>query len=237
MHCSFNMRQVVSILNDFAQLFFPQICAGCGGTLPSPAPVCLHCMNELPLTNFHLYADNPVEKYFWGRMPVTAAASMCHFTEGSLIQRLLHQLKYNGHQDVGVFLGRMMGRTLQQTDRFNHIDALVPLPLFASRQKKRGYNQSETLCTGMAAVLNLPVINHAVVRLAATATQTHKNRTERWANMADKFEVTAPGALKGRHILLVDDVTTTGATLEACGQAILTTAGASISIATLAYTV
>jgi ComF family protein len=134
-------------------------------------------------------------------------------------------------------LGRMMGITLNESKRFSDIDLLVPLPLFAARQKKRGYNQSVLICKGTGAVTNLPVNTDAVLRLSATETQTRKNRVDRWKNMERKFEVVNPIALEGRHILLVDDVITTGATLEACGQEILQVPGAKLSIATLAYTV
>jgi len=232
------MMLVKSIINDFSHLFFPHVCAGCGtGNISHQSPVCMHCINQLPLTNFHLYTDNPVEKYFWGRIPVSCAASLCHFTDGSLIQHLLHQLKYKSNKDVGYFLGRMMGNSLNAAGRFRDIDVLIPLPLFASRQKKRGYNQSEVLCSGMADILKLPVINDAVMRLTATETQTHKNRIERWMNMEGKFELTKPAAVTGKHVLLVDDVITTGATLEACGQEILKAPGVKLSIAALAYTV
>jgi len=232
------MIPVKSIINDFSHLFFPHVCAGCGSdNISRQSPVCIHCINRLPLTNFHLYANNPIEKYFWGRMPISAAASLCHFTDGSLVQHLLHQLKYRGNKETGYFLGRMMGNSLQATDRFRDIDVLIPLPLFASRQKKRGYNQSAILCSGMATILRIPVVQDAVLRLASTETQTHKNRIERWQNMEGKFELVNPAALAGKHILLVDDVITTGATLEACGQEILKAEGVKLSIATLAYTV
>lgn len=237
-HCYFSMIPVTSIISDFSHLFFPHVCAGCGtDNISRQAPVCMQCINQLPLTNFHAYTNNPVEKYFWGRIPVTGAYSLCHFTESSLIQHLLHQLKYKGNKEVGWFLGRMMGHSLKETDRFSNIDMMIPLPLFASRQKKRGYNQAEILCNGIAEIVKLPVVNDAVIRLTATETQTHKNRIERWANMEGKFELIKPAALAGKHILLVDDVITTGATLEACGQEILKAAGTKISIATLAYTV
>jgi ComF family protein len=229
---------VKSIINDFSHLFFPHICAGCGtDNISRHSPVCIHCTSQLPLTNFHFYANNPVEKYFWGRIPVTHATSLCHFTEGSLVQHLLHQLKYKSNKEVGYFLGRMMGNALNATDRFRDIDMVIPLPLFASRQKKRGYNQSEVLCSGIASILSLPLINDAVIRLTATETQTRKNRIERWINMEGKFELVKPAAITGKHVLLVDDVITTGATLEACGQEILKAAGVKLSIATLAYTV
>ena len=227
-----------TIWNDFSHLFFPHVCAGCGAdSLGLQSPLCIHCINLLPLTNFHFHANNPVEKHFWGRLPVTGATSLCHFTTGSLIQHLLHQLKYKGNKDTGYFLGRMMGKALNESGRFSNIDALVPLPLYTARQRKRGYNQSAVLCNGIAGIMQLPVITDAVIRLAATETQTRKTRIERWRNMEGKFEVIKPAAITGKHVLLVDDVVTTGATLEACGHALLKAEGVKLSIATLAYTV
>ncbi|MEP7277473.1 MAG: phosphoribosyltransferase family protein [Bacteroidota bacterium] len=232
------MIPVKSIISDFSHLFFPHVCAGCGtDNLNSHSPVCLCCISQLPLTNFYDYAGNPVEKNFWGRIPVEAAASLYHFTDGSLVQRLLHQLKYRGRKELGFFLGSMMGNAIQGSDRFRDIDIIIPLPLFAARQRKRGYNQAAVLSEGMAGLLQKPVAANLVKRLAATATQTHKNRIERWVNMEGKFELVNPAAVEGRHVLLVDDVITTGATLEACGQEILKMAGTKLSIATLAYTV
>jgi ComF family protein len=229
---------VKTVLNDFSHLFFPHICAGCGtDTISLESPLCIKCIDQLPLTNFHLYANNPVEKHFWGRIPVTNAAALCHFTTGSLVQHLLHQIKYKGNKEAGYFLGRMMGNTLKASNRFDDIDALIPLPLFAARQKKRGYNQSAILCDGMAEIMNVPVVKHAVIRLSATETQTRKNRIDRWKNMEGKFELVKQDALTGKHVLLVDDVITTGATLEACGQELFKTDGLRLSIATLAYTV
>ena len=230
--------QVKSVIKDFAHLFFPHICAGCGTDVISHyIPICARCISRLPVTNFHHYANNPIEKYFWGRIPVFSAAAFCHFTAGSLVQHLLHQLKYKGNKEVGYVLGRMMGATLLESERFGSIDTLMPLPLFAARQKKRGYNQSAEICNGISAVMGLPVNTSAVVRLSATETQTHKNRVDRWQNMDGKFEVVNSNLLTGRHVLLVDDVITTGATLEACGQELLEIPGLKLSIATLAYTV
>lgn len=232
------MLQLKTIWHDFSHLFFPHICAGCGtDNLSLHTPLCMQCVNQLPLTNFQLHADNIIEKYFWGRLPVNAATSLCHFTGGSLIQHLLHQLKYNGNKEMGYFLGTMIGIALQSSERFAHIEALVPLPLYAERERRRGYNQAAVLCDGIAGIINVPVETGAVIRLSATATQTKKNRTERWQNMEGKFELVKPELIAGKHVLLVDDVITTGATLEACGHELLKAGGIQLSIATLAYTV
>jgi ComF family protein len=232
------MIQVKSIINDFVHLFFPHVCAGCGtDVLNRASQLCLRCIDQLPLTNFHIHANNPVEKKFWGRIPVANAAAYCHFTGESLIQHLLHQLKYKGNREIGFFLGRMMGNALQSSNRFRDVDVLIPLPLFAAREKRRGYNQAAILSDGIAQAMKLPVVKDAVIRLSATETQTHKNRVERWQNMEGRFQLTNSALITEKHILLIDDVITTGATLEACGQELLQAKNIRLSIATLAYTV
>lgn len=232
------MLQLQALVNDFSQLFFPHLCAGCGtDILSSRTALCFQCVDSLPLTNFHQYAGNPVEKIYYGRLPLAAAASLCYFTKDSIIQSILHQLKYKGNKEVARMMGRLMGNALLNNLRIAKPDALVPLPLFALRQKQRGYNQAELLCDGMAEVLGVPVLRNAVKRIHQTETQTHKNRIERWQNMEGKFTITNEASLSGRHLVLVDDVITTGATLEACGQELLRAPGSSLTIYTLAYTV
>ena len=199
-------------------------------------PICLDCSTDLPLTNFWLHAGNPVEKIFWGRLRIEAAASMLYFTKRSIIQNLLHELKYRGNKEVGRLLGRMMGEKLEQSERFKDVDALVPLPLFYDREKKRGYNQAAVICDGMAEIMNKPVLKNAMMRRTKTDTQTHKSRAERWTNIQGKFELTSHSGISDMHVLLVDDVITTGATLEACGAELLKAKNTRISIATLAYT-
>jgi len=225
-------------LHPLLHLFIPHNCPGCGSDIMSRQQVlCMHCINRLPVTGFHDHANNPVEKIFWGRMPVTSAASYLYFSKDSLLQHIVHELKYKGNKELGLFIGRKMGEVLLQTHRFTGIGALVPLPLFAARERKRGYNQALVLCQGMAAVLSLPVLDKVIRRNTSSESQTHKNRIDRWLNMQGKFELQQPGAITGKHILLVDDVITTGATLEACGQELLTAPDTRLSIMTMAYTV
>ncbi|MBO9199248.1 MULTISPECIES: ComF family protein [Niastella] len=227
-----------NILHPLLHLFIPHHCAGCGSDIMSRQQVlCMQCINRLPVTGFHHHGGNPVEKIFWGRLPITAATSYLYFSKDSLLQHIVHELKYKGNKELGFFLGRKMGETLLQTHRFNNIDALVPLPLFAARERKRGYNQASILCRGMAAVLSLPVLEHIVHRHTLSDTQTNKNRINRWLNMQGKFELKQPAMISGKHILLVDDVITTGATLEACGQQLLTAADTRVSIMTMAFTI
>ena len=182
-----------------------------------------------------MHANNPVEKIFWGRLAITAAMSEFYFAKGTLIQTLIHQFKYKANIDVGLYLGAMMGSSLLNNNRFPKIDALIPLPLFADKEFKRGYNQATILCNGMSEIMDVPVIKNNIVRKRFTETQTKKHRAERWENVEGSFEINNPDEIRDKHLLLVDDVVTTGATLEACGIGILKIEGARLSIATLAY--
>jgi ComF family protein len=227
----------LNLFRDFSHLFFPHICAGCGtDILGANSVLCIKCVN-LPVTNFHLRQENQVEKIFRGRLLVKEVTSFCYFSKDSLIQRLLHQLKYKGNKEVGYFTGRMMGTALRQSERYDTIDALIPLPLFASREKKRGYNQAAILCEGISETTGIPVYKNIITRITSTETQTHKNRIERWLNMEGRFELKNAEAIKNKHVLLVDDVLTTGATLEACGHELLKGENTLVSISTLAYAV
>lgn len=171
---------------------------------------------------------------FWGRVELKAAHSEFYFSKGQLIQVLMHQLKYKGNKEVGIYLGRITAQNILQCGRFGHIDYLVPLPMFPAKEFKRGYNQATIICHGMAEVMKVPVLLNNVIRQRPTETQTKKHRIERWENVAESFTVAHPARLEGKHILLVDDVLTTGATLDACCQCLRQIPGLAISIATLA---
>lgn len=226
-----------NITNNLVHLFFPHLCAGCGSDIiDNKQTLCLHCNDQLPVTDFHMHANNPVEKIFWGRIPVVAAASYLYFTKGSILQHLLHQFKYKGNKEIGSFLGRQMGAAFMQSNRFSQIDALIALPLFHSKERKRGYNQAAVLCEGFSAATGIPFLNNVVIRTLSTETQTHKNRIERWQNMEARFELKSETVICNKRLLLLDDVVTTGATLEACGHELLKAAGTQLNIATLAYT-
>ena len=224
-----------TLFNDTLHLFYPHVCTGCGSDLVSESNlICLKCISILPQTNYALHANNPIEKIFWGRIPLVAAHSEFYFLKESLVQELIHQLKYKGNKDIGFYMGEIMGKSLLESNRFKTIDALIPLPLNTAKEHKRGYNQAAIICDGMSAVMNIPVIKNVVFRQRFTDTQTKKHRTERWQNVADSFVIKDPGKLRGKHLLLVDDVVTTGATLEACGATMLSVDGVKLSIAALA---
>jgi ComF family protein len=191
----------------------------------------------MPLTRFEFFSSNPIEKIFWGRVEVEAAAAHLYFTSGSLVQRSLHLLKYKARKEIGIYFGQQMGASLKLSARFNNCEIIIPLPLFAAREKNRGYNQATLIAEGISQQLKIPVIKDAVSRIKTTETQTHKSRIQRWKNMESTFEIREHHKISGKHVLLVDDVVTTGASLEACTQVLLTSPGVKVSIACLAHTV
>lgn len=230
------MALIKNIFSSTLHLFYPHVCTGCGSDLlQEDNLLCLHCINNLPKTNFAQHQNNPVEKIFWGRIPIAAAHSEFYFAKESLLQHLIHQLKYKNNTDIGFYLGQLMGKTLSDSNSFNNIEYLVPLPLYPDKERKRGYNQAAIICNGMSEVMNVPVLVGNVIRQRFTETQTRKHRTERWENVEGSFVVKDATVLKGKNILLVDDVITTGATLEACGTTILQTSDLKLYIATLAH--
>jgi ComF family protein len=228
------MIKLKEIKDSVLHLLFPHVCTGCGSDILNEETVlCIKCMDAMPETNFELHQNNPVEKLFWGRLPLTGATAQFYFTKESLMQHLMHQFKYKGNKDLGFQLGRLMGTRLKNTNRFSTIDALVPLPLFPAKEKRRGYNQATVLCDGMAEAMGIPVLDKVITRPQHTETQTKKGRIERWKNMEGKFILSKPDAISNKHLLLVDDVVTTGATVEACGAELLKTDNVKLSLACL----
>lgn len=230
------MKNIFKPVGYFIDLIYPRLCEVCNASLVAGEQiVCSHCRVDFPLTRNWNERENQVEKIFWGRVPITAAAAYFFFARGSKYRVLLHKLKYADRSDIGVMLGQWFGNELAECQIFSDIDFIIPVPLHPKKQKSRGYNQSEKICSGLSAALHKPVDTQTVVRTEFTNTQTKKNRMERWHNVSEVFAVKNAKKLQNRHILLVDDVLTTGATLEACCNAILSETECKISIAVLAY--
>lgn len=220
---------------DFVSLLFPELCNACGESLVAGEElICVDCRYHLPFTDFHLKPDNMVAQQFWGKINLEAAYAMCYFTKGGKMQHLMHQFKYKGIQKIGVLLGNIAGERLAKNTVFDSADMIMPVPLHKSRLRKRGYNQSVCFAEGLSQKLNIPVENNNLVRIRATETQTHKSRFSRFENMQQVFVIDHPEKLINKHVLLVDDVVTTGSTLEACGAELLKIEGLRLSIATIA---
>ncbi|MBP1639692.1 MAG: phosphoribosyltransferase [Bacteroidetes bacterium] len=223
------------LLQHLIHLIFPNLCLVCNENLVGgEESVCFSCLSKLPYTDFHLHSANEVEKRFWGKFPVEHATSLYHYKKATAGQYLLHALKYKGEKQVGTLLGRQLGLHLSQSPFYQDIDLIVPVPLHPKKYRKRGYNQSECICDGIADVLQAPVDATNLVRLIENPTQTRKGVYERWENTKGIFGLVDASVFAGKHILLVDDVLTTGSTLEACAQAILEAPNARISVVTLA---
>lgn len=230
------MIAVKRIAEDVINLLFPLLCNACGAHLHyGEKEICSHCLYDLPYTDFHLHADNPVAQQFWSRVPLNAAMAMLYFKKGNKVQQLMHSLKYKSQTELGHILGNLLGEKLRQSQAYAHVDAIVPVPLHARKEKLRGYNQSLFIANGIAEVLDVPVKNANLLRRKATESQTKKSRYTRYENMEAVFEVRGAEELRDRHILLIDDVITTGATLEACANALLNIGVKKISIATIAF--
>jgi len=225
------------LLADLAALFFPRPCLACREPLVAgEAHLCTACRIELPYTDYHLLppTHNPLARRFWGKLPVQHTLSYLHFLRHGRVQQLLHQLKYRGQSQVGSALGQLYGAELAEAGLGPAFDLIVPVPLHRRKLARRGYNQAEAFAMGLAAALPCPSAAYALRRTEHTASQTRKGRAARWENVATVFEVAEPASVVGRHILLVDDVLTTGATLEACGAALLAAGARAVSIATIA---
>jgi len=223
-------------LADFVGLLFPQLCPACGASLMAGEEViCTDCRFTLPFTNFHLQPDNIVARQFWGKVELQGAYALYYFAKGGKVQNLMHHFKYKGMQEIGILLGNIAGEQLAKSDIFSSVDIIIPVPLHKKRLKERGYNQSTCFADGLAQRLTAVVDDGNLVRVKSTETQTHKSRFSRFENMQEVFAVSDPEKLNGKHVLLVDDVVTTGSTLEACSLQLLKVDGLKLSIATIAY--
>lgn len=226
---------LLDIGKDFIGLFFPNYCFGCNRPLvKGEDTLCTICLIDLPKTNYHLLIDNPIKGRLNGRLPIDHALAYLKFRKSGIVQHLLHQLKYNNHPEVGVKLGLTYGRELEQVGFQNEFDVIIPIPLHPTRLRKRGYNQSAKFAEGLSHSLRIPWAESISIRKTTTSTQTKKSKQERWENVEGAFGIQSAEKIVGQRILLVDDVVTTGATLEACGQHLIKNRCGSLSIACIA---
>ena len=230
------MQLLQRLATDMVGLLFPNLCNACGLSLyPTEKVICTHCLYDLPYTDFHLHSDNLVAKQLWARLPFEAAMAMLYFKKGTKVQQLIHNLKYNGKTEVGHHLGNLLGEKLALSANYKAIDYIIPVPLHPKKERTRGYNQSVCIADGIAEVLAVPVHKTLLVRKKITETQTRKSRFIRYENMLSVFELLEPKQLINKHVLLVDDVITTGATLEACGNSLIAGGIKKLSIAGIAF--
>lgn len=228
--------ELSKVLTGFADLFYPRFCPACHAPLQVyEEHLCLPCYYTLPQTDFLETTNNPMEKAFWGRLPISKAGAFLYFTKDGKTQQLMHEVKYKGNWHLGVYLGRLFGHRMLETGFSADIDQLVPVPLHPKKLKKRGYNQAVAFGQGVSAETGIPLNTSIVARNAASATQTRKGRYDRWTNVSTIFSVQQPLAAGSEHLLLFDDVLTTGATLEALGHTLKTDADVQLSVATLSF--
>lgn len=220
-----------NILHDFFGLFFPDLCPVCRTRLSEGEQyICTNCLLLLPKTNFHLQPDNRLEQFFAGRIPFQRIAAYAYFIKDGSIQQIIHELKYNHNPKIGRFIGQLCGENIKGSEFISAIDMLVPVPLHPKREKGRGYNQSYEICKGISEITGIPVDNTTLIRIVNNPSQTKNSRFDRWKNVENIFSITDTSRFQNKHILLVDDVITTGSTLESCAKEILKCESSMISI-------
>ncbi|MHB9056029.1 MAG: ComF family protein [Paludibacteraceae bacterium] len=225
----------LGLFHYFIDLLYPNLCLICGENLVSGEnQLCLKCFHNTPKTNYHLQQDNPVEKRFWGKVPIERATSYFFFQKGSDFQKLIHELKYRGNKEVGITMGKFAGADLLESDDFMSVDMIVPVPLHEKKEAKRGYNQSEMICKGLADVMKKPLCTGNLCRTQENTTQTRKSVYERYENTQGIFKLKNSAEFAGKHVLIVDDVLTTGSTIEACIQVLMQAKNVKVSVFTLA---
>ena len=227
-----------TIWNDLLKLLFPETCAICGKTLLDEEElICLHCLYKLPKTAYHKDRNNTTELRLRGKFPLEEASSFFYFNKGSEFRHLIHLLKYRDQKEIGLILGRQAGMELKRNNIFTEVDCIVPIPLHKKRERKRGYNQAEWIAKGLSEAMDIPVETKGVKRIRSTKTQTRKSIFDRWMNVREIFRIADAEKIRGKHILIVDDVLTTGATIDSCATTLLEVEDVKISVFTLAIAV
>lgn len=227
----------MSYLADFLSLVYPRVCHICGKSLfRHERLICRKCMHHLPVARFAGDTENPAARVFWGRVPLEIVVTAYLYNKGNAIQQLVHKLKYRGMKEIGIFLGEALGREMGTAGTKSDISCIMPVPLHPRKQRKRGFNQSEVIARGISNITGVPVNTSVLYRKTHTSTQTRKSKYARWQNVESIFGLHNPEKIMNMHILLVDDVITTGATIEACAQSLLRVEGVRVSVAAVAFT-
>ena len=226
---------MISFWHRLLNLISPDACVVCGCRLGIEEEVlCTSCNLHLPRTFFAAQGkDNLMARRFWGRIPIERAAALFYYEAGSEMSNIIYQMKYNGRSDIGEVMGRMAAEEFAANDFFGDIDLIIPVPLAKKRERQRGYNQSEFVARGVASVTGLPVVCDAVKRLSFKESQTQKSLRERMENVEDAFQLTGKVNLQNRHVLMVDDIVTSGATICSCAKPLLSAGGLRISVLSL----
>lgn len=226
------------LFKNIRDFFFPRICICCGETLSSEEEgLCMGCLSSLPFTSLYNLPQNEMERMFWGVFPIERATSLCYYSKGGMMSDVLHGMKYHGREKLCYTMGRIMAVELKDSGFFDGIDCLIPVPLHKERLRQRGYNQSEVLASGISSCINIPLDTDSIIRTHNNVTQTHKSGFERWQNTGGLFELSErTTGLEGKHVLIIDDVLTTGATISSCIDALKGVKDIKISVATLAWT-
>lgn len=225
------------MFHDFVNLLYPTVCHICEAELLKNEQIlCTSCIHDLPVTSYHLDNENLVKKLFYGRVKIEKATSLLHFRKKSGVQQLIHDLKYRGHQEIGNYLGKWLGTGLAEIEEYTSIDIVIPVPLHRSRLKERGYNQVEGFGREIAKALDSDYRDDILLKISATKTQTFKDRISRWGKLEETLSIQNTNDLENKHLLIVDDLVTTGATIEACAHKLLEIPGIKLSVATMAIT-
>jgi ComF family protein len=225
------------MFHDLTNLFYPKICNCCDSPLlKAEQVICTSCLHQLPTTSYHFDNENTTKKVFDARLPLENATSLLYFKKKGLVQNLIHNLKYRRQEDVGILLGNWLGEELVSHSGFINIDSVIPVPLHRKKLKQRGFNQVTAFGKELAKKLNAEFVDDVLVKKSSSRTQTFKKRLGRWGSIDATFMIENCEKLENKHILLVDDLVTTGATLEACGNKLLKIKNIKLSIATMAIT-
>ncbi len=228
------LKTLLEYINDFLNLFYPETCSVCNNSLYKYEKIiCTECIYKIPKTKYHTSPNNPIYELFIGRVNIQAATALMFFSKGSIYNNMIQNLKYKGKKKIGYEMGLILANEIKDTHPYNKVDIILPIPLHKNREKKRGYNQSEWIAKGLSEILKIPIDTLSIYRNVNTKTQTKKTKEERWDNVESIFSIKKTDNLVNKHILIVDDIITTGSTIESCSHTVLSIPNTKVSIVTI----